>query len=174
LAIILTFVPDFFQSKYKIYLPVEFELFILFFIAGSLFLGEVIDIYERIWWWDVFLHFSSGFVLAFAGFLILYSLHIRKRFEASPKLFAVLTFAFGFSLGAVFEIFEFIIDELFGTNLLKSGLDDTMWDLIVDASGSLIMAFIGYEMIRSKKVDGPIGKLIERFYAKNPTIKKGK
>ena len=72
----------------------------------------------------------------------------------------------------MFEIFEFVIDENFGTNLLKSGLDDTMWDLIVDALGSLIVSFAGYRLIKSGKVNGIIGALIRRFLNENPHFRK--
>jgi hypothetical protein len=36
------------------------------------------------------------------------------------------------------------MDSLFGLNMQKSGLRDTMWDLIVDALGALVVSILGY------------------------------
>jgi hypothetical protein len=61
------------------------------------------------------------------------------------------------SIGALWEIFEFLMDSLFGLNMQKSGLIDTMWDLIVDALGALVISILGYLYLK-----GDI-KLLERL-----------
>ena len=47
-------------------------------------------------------------------------------------------------MGALWEILEFAIDQTFGTTMQKSGLVDTMWDLIVDGLGALTISILGY------------------------------
>jgi hypothetical protein len=43
------------------------------------------------------------------------------------------------------------MDNTFGFNMQKSGLRDTMWDLIVDTGGAFISAFSGYLYLRYQK-----------------------
>lgn len=152
LIFLTTFLPDLFERRYKIHLPTEFEFVIVAFIYASLFLGEVHSYYTKFWWWDVLLHTGSGIALGFTGFLILYVLYYKGAIKANPIWIAIFAFCFGVALGAVWEIFEFTMDQLFGYNMQKSGLIDTMWDLIVDACGALLTSAIGYYYLKGKKI----------------------
>jgi hypothetical protein len=128
----------------QVRLPLEFEVLLNVFIFASIFLGEVGGFYTRFWWWDAVLHTSSGLALGFIGFLILYSLYRADRLDARPALIAVFSFCFALALGVLWEVFEFAADSIVGSDMQKSGLVDTMWDLIVDAVGALIAAISGY------------------------------
>jgi len=130
--------------NFSIHVPLEFEFILNIFIYGSLYLGEIQGYYTRFWWWDIVLHAGSGLTLGFIGFLILYSLHKEGRFKASPFIIAVFSFCFALALGALWEIFEFTVDSVLGFNMQKSGLVDTMWDLIVDAVSALVASVSGY------------------------------
>ena len=55
------------------------------------------------------------------------------------------------AIGATWEIFEFTMDKLFGLSMQKSGLDDTMYDLIVDTFGALSAAAAGYYYLTERK-----------------------
>jgi len=52
------------------------------------------------------------------------------------------------SIGALWEVFEFGMDQIFGMNMQKSGLVDTMGDLIVDAIGAGLAAMSGGHRFR--------------------------
>ena len=167
LIFIVTFLPDLVESRYHINLPLEFEFVIILFLYASLFLGEIHAYYTRYWWWDVLLHTSSGIALSFAGFLVLYIVYKQDKIDAKPFWIAAFTFCFGVALGAIWEIFEFAMDQLFSTSMQKNGLVDTMWDLIVDAGGALFVSIIGYFYIRGKKA--PLfTRLLEHFVKENP------
>lgn len=62
---------------------------------------------------------------------------------------------FALGVGALWEIFEFTMDSLFGMNMQKpmlgdpSGLTDTMWDLIVDATGALVISVLGWRYLKN-------------------------
>lgn len=169
LALILTGLPIVIKRHYSVSLPVEYDFLIVVFIYASIFLGEVGGAYERFWWWDVLLHSSSGLVLGFVGFLILYILYDRRKIHASALILASFVFSFGLAMGAVWEIFEFVMDSLFGLNMQKNGLKDTMADLIVDGLGSMVVAWAAY---RYAKYDSPnlFAKLIRSFLKQNPKI----
>jgi hypothetical protein len=132
---ILTFLPNLFEKRYKINIPVEFEIITILFIYATLFLGEVHGYYTKFWWWDIILHTGSAIAFGFIGFIVLFILYKGDKIKASPITIAIFTFFFALGIGAVWEIFEFSMDQIFGLTMQKSGLIDTMWDLIVDSFG---------------------------------------
>lgn len=169
LTLILTFLPHAVEYRYKIDFPVEFEFLAVLFIYASVFLGEVGDFYYRFWWWDSALHIGSSAALGFVGFLILYALHSAGKLDARPWLVALFSFSFALALGAIWEIFEFSMDQLFGTNMQKNGLVDTMWDLIVDAGGALFASILGFfYLTKWRREHGMFAYLAEGFIRKNP------
>jgi len=167
LILILTFLPYLFERTYRVNLPIEFEFVIILFLYASLFLGEIHAYYTKFWWWDVVLHTSSGIALGFAGFLIMYVLYYKDKVKAKPIWIAIFAFCFAVAIGAVWEIFEFAMDQFFGLNMQKSGLIDTMWDLIVDSIGAMLTSFIGYFYVRGKKT--PLfTRFLQKFTKENP------
>ncbi|MBU0460486.1 MAG: hypothetical protein KKH52_00080 [Nanoarchaeota archaeon] len=167
LILISTFLPNIFEKKYKINLPLEFEFVIIIFLYTSLFLGEIHSYYTLFWWWDIVLHMGSGIALGFVGFLILYILYCQGKVRAKPIWIALFAFCFAVAIGAVWEIFEFGMDQIFGLNMQKSGLSDTMWDLIVDSIGALLTSFVGYFYIRGNKI--PLfTRFLSKFSKENP------
>src|SRR3989344_1067795 len=63
LVFIIMLVPSLLRGYRKMYLPFELDMGIVIFIFGTLFLGHIADFYNRIPFWDKFLHFQSGFLL---------------------------------------------------------------------------------------------------------------
>ncbi|MDA8975014.1 hypothetical protein N9F50_00345 [Akkermansiaceae bacterium] len=143
LTLILTALPLVFQNRFEIKIPSRFAAAIAVFVFATLFLGEVRDYYGRFWWWDVVLHTGSAIGFGLLGFLGIFMLFEGDRFKAPPIALAVLSFCFAVSIGAIWEIFEFAMDQSFGMNMQKSGLIDTMWDLIVDCIGALVGSLAG-------------------------------
>ncbi|MFW5888431.1 MAG: hypothetical protein ACOCVY_01810 [Patescibacteria group bacterium] len=152
-GIVAIWLPIIFARRRKIHVPIVFELLLTIFIYASLFLGEIQGYYTKFWWWDVILHTGSGMGMAFVGFLIVYSVYQRGSLRANAKVLAIFSFCFAVSLGALWEIFEFIMDGFFDLNMqrLETGVADTMWDLIVDTAGALIVSIVGYFYIKRKK-----------------------
>lgn len=169
LTFFITFLPKIIEKRYKIDIPVELEILSILFIFASLFLGEVQNFYTKVWWWDILLHGLSGVTLGFIGFLILYVLDKGGRIDTSPFLIALFSFCFAVAIGCVWEIFEFSMDQIFGLNMQKSGLLDTMWDLIVDSLGALIASFTGYWYMKKREVF-IFDSLISRFERDNPAL----
>ena len=166
LIFLLTFLPNLFEKKYKIMLPIEFEVGIIFFIYASLFLGEVKGYYTTFWWWDLLLHASAGLGFGFIGFIIFYTAYKKQKIKVNPSLAMLFSFFFALGIGSVWEIFEFAMDQIIGTNMQKSGLVDTMWDMIVNAVGALIVSLIGYGYLKKKK-QFLFSKLINKFLKEN-------
>ncbi len=163
----LTFLPKMLRQNFKVYLPIEFDFIAIVFVFAAIFLGEVHSYYTRFWWWDVVLHSGSGFLLGIAGFVLVYVLNQEQRMveKMKPGFIALFGFAFAVALGAVWEIFEFSMDIIFGVHMQKSGLIDTMGDLIVDTLGAALIAILGYFFIRKGRLfifDRMIHRLVEK------------
>jgi hypothetical protein len=165
---VLTLSPERFARWLGIRLPPSFLLAIVFFAFGTLFLGEVFDFYGRYWWWDIALHFGSAMGFGLLGFLFIFMLFEGDRYAAPPFAIAVLSFAVAIAIGTLWEVFEFGMDTIFGFNMQKSGLVDTMGDLIVDVVGAAIAAVSGYWYLRGPNGTG-LG-LIDQFVTLNKRL----
>jgi hypothetical protein len=175
--LLLTALPLLILRRLAIFIPPEFELLAIAFIFASLFLGGTRDYYGRFWWWDLALHTTSGALLGILGFLLVYVLNGIPRLDLHlrPGFVAFFAFCFALAVGALWEVFEFSMDELAGTNMQTpflgdpSGLTDTMWDLIVDALGALAIALAGY-LYMKRGMTSFIERWIQRFIAGNPRL----
>lgn len=173
-AIILcvTFLPEILGQRFQVKIPHEFETLAVVFVYLSLFLGEVQGYYVRFWWWDIVLHAGSGFLLGVLGFLLVYVLNAKEDVELNleAKFISFFAFFFAMGMGAIWEIFEFAMDQLFGMNMQKSGIEDTMWDLIVDGIGALIISILGWGFLKTRGRDSFLEKWIDSFIEKNPRL----
>lgn len=171
LALVLTFFPTMIERNLKIYLPAELEIAIIVFIYATIFLGNVHSYYTKLWWWDVVLHTASGVILGAIGFILLYVLNNEPKIplKMTPAFVALFSFTFAVATGTVWEIFEFSMDSWFGLNMQKSGLVDTMFDLIVDSIGGLFAALLGYLYLKSGS-KGIVQPLVHKFVEQNPKI----
>jgi uncharacterized membrane protein YjdF len=176
--LLITLAPLLIGRFFRVFIPPEFVLLAILFVFASLFLGEVRGYYTRYWWWDIALHTSSGFLLGIVGFLLV---HVMNEVEdinlyMRPGFVAFFAFLFAVAIGALWEIFEFAMDALFGMNMQKpmlgdpSGLTDTMWDLIVDTLGALVISILGYRYVRTGKNESFLERWIQDFVKGNPSM----
>lgn len=167
-ALVLTVLPTLVDDRFSVKLPLSFLAAISAFVFGTLFLGEVFDFYNRYWWWDILLHGASAAGFGVIGFLFVFYLFQGDRYDAPPWALAVFAFAFALAIGALWEIFEFGMDQIFGLNMQKSGLIDTMTDLIVDVLGAFLGAFSGFLWLKGR--DGYLASWIGEFISTNKAL----
>ena len=166
LVLLLTFMPAMIERRLRVPVPVEFTLLTTLFLYASFALGEMRDFYEKIWWWDLALHGASALTIGVIGFLSIYVFYMTHRIRVAPVYVAALTFAMAVAVGTIWEIFEFLMDWYFGMNMQKSGLVDTMSDLMINAAGGLVAAAIAYYYVRDG--DSLLGRrLIGTLVARN-------
>lgn len=170
LTLFLTFLPAIVEKNLRLTLPTEFEFIFVLFVYAANFMGEVQGYFTLYWWWDILLHSISGLNLGFIGFIILYLIYRRRQISAGPFLIVLFSFSFALAIGTIWEIYEFAMDSIFGFNMQKSGLEDTMWDLIVNAGGAFLASLIGYFYI--KRGRGQILKrVLNKLFEKNPWLR---
>ncbi|MCC6660325.1 MAG: hypothetical protein IT437_05515 [Phycisphaerales bacterium] len=175
--LLLCALPMLVLRRLEVFIPPEFELLAIGFTFAALFLGEMTDFYGRFWWWDIALHTTSGVLLGILGFLLVHVLNAAPRLDLHmrPGFVAFFAFCFALAVGALWEIFEFAMDQLAGMNMQKaflddpSGLTDTMWDLIVDALGAAAIALLGYHYTK-RGTQSFVERWIHRFIAANPRL----
>lgn len=168
-ALILTFMPSVISKNYKVNLPSEFEFITILFIYMTLFLGEIKDYYTKFWWWDNLLHTFSGIAFGFLGFLLVYTLYKAGKISTKPIFLALFAFCFAISIGAIWEIAEFNIDNSFHTDMQKrgTGVFDTMSDLMEDAAGALFASATGFFYLKGVKGSGLFDTIVKGFVKKN-------
>lgn len=164
-----TYIPRIFERQARLYLPTELELAAIVFIYATLFLGEIRQYYVRFPWWDIVLHIGSAIGFGVIGFMILYFMTRAKKVAAQPITLSLFAFCFAVAIGAVWEMFEFSMDQIFGLNMQKSGLDDTMTDLIVNALGAGIASSLGFFYLRGMRI-AFLHNLLARFRRENPQL----
>src|SRR4051794_27999824 len=137
-------------TKLQFNLPIVISY--LLFLVGSQYLGSILGWYG-LGWWDTFMHFISGAILAFSG-IALYErlIHQAAGNEISPWFVFLFTFSFAALGGVLWEVYEFTSDQLFGMNLQGGGNKDTMTDLIADTIGGLVIALCAFVRTKLKKV----------------------
>jgi uncharacterized membrane protein YjdF len=165
----LTLVPLVVARRFDVYVPRRFMGAIILFIFATLFLGEVVDFYNRYWWWDVVLHGGSALGFGLIGFLAVFMMFQGDRFAAPPLAIGVFGLCFAISIGALWEIFEYAMDQTFGMSMQKNGLQDTMWDLIVDTIGGLVGSGAGViYLIRDS--DAPFATFFRDIITRNKRL----
>lgn len=162
----LSLVPVIVAESLAITLPLPFLIATSMFTIASVFLGEAFGFYERVWWWDLALHGSSAIGFGLIGFLFVFMLFEGDRFAAPPAALGALAFAVAITVGSIWEVFEYTMDLGFGTNMQKSGLNDVMTDLILNALGAALAGFSGYLYLKNTGT-GIFRSLIEDFIRLN-------
>ena len=160
----LTLLPLVIQRWADFRLPRALMFLITLFAVLTLVCGEVFDFYEMFWWWDIALHSGSAVMFGLFGVILVMLVFDNASIQASPGMVAFFAFCFALSVGAVWEIFEFAMDQLFGLNMQKSGIVDTMWDLIVDSLGAIAGSAAGYIYLRFGKrglVSGLLHEMVD-------------
>ncbi|WP_375690614.1 hypothetical protein [Pseudooceanicola sp. LIPI14-2-Ac024] len=163
----LSMAPIFVARWAEVNVPRSFIVATTMFVAMTLFLGEVYDFYYRYWWWDLVLHFGSAVGFGLIGFILVFMMFQGDRYAAPPVAIAFFAFCFALTVGTLWEIFEFGMDQFLGWNMQKSGLPDTMKDLIVDTVGAALGASAGFAYLKGQKLGGLTGT-IHDFVRRNP------
>ncbi len=143
ISFLITFLPFLFERIFNFKFFYDVELFVVLFLYGTLFLGDIRGLYSEFWWWGLMLNLGASIILGFIGLTILSFLYKEDLLDASPLIISFFSFCFSFALGSVWELFEFFLDSFLGFNL-QIDLRETMFDLVANFFGALIVSVFGY------------------------------
>lgn len=151
ISIIIVVIIPIILNKTIFYLEDKDKFIFNIFIFLAHFLGSIVNLYNSIWWYDLFTHYLSG---AFASTIAIFIMKRLNKYNYHDILFNIL-FALGitFLSAGVWEILEFSSDIIFNTNLqhhIETGVKDTMEDIIAAFLGSITWLFIYLFTIKRK------------------------
>lgn len=157
--------PRVLYRRYKIEVPSSLSIVIVIFCFSSLVLGDGLDLYGRLPWWDKLLHAESGVLLSLIALWLIHVIMAEndKYIYFNKWFLALFLVMFCLGLGACWEIVEYSYDSLMGTNTQQfmatttgsittaedvplcghDALRDSMQDLIMDLAGALVVAVYG-------------------------------
>lgn len=149
----ISFAPLYTERRFRVKIPALLQVIYVAFIFASMFSGEVLGMYGRIWPWDDAMHFVSGLLIGLAVmFWLVLSVRRQKRFYVSVWFEALTIFCISATIAVVWEVVEFASDQIFGTFSQGKDLEDTMMDLVYGLVGGLIMGTAWVFHLKNKKV----------------------
>ncbi|MFC6989514.1 hypothetical protein ACFQJD_13855 [Haloplanus sp. GCM10025708] len=111
--------------------------------------GTERSFYTTVWWWDHLTHTLSSSIVAAAGYATARAIEAHTdAVSLPPRFMFVFILLFVLAFGVFWEVIEFAVSELAalagtGSVLTQYGLSDTMFDLLFDALGGLVVAVWG-------------------------------
>lgn len=150
-AFFLTMTPSLMTRNLRLCLPWEINLL----VAVSFYLhvmGHVGEYYVTLApYYDKLTHLVSSVTVALIAFFLALLADHQGEIRLTGPAIAVFILTSTLAAGAVWEIYEFAVDQVFGTSL-QLGNTDTMSDLIVDlVGGAIVAAFAAIVLARGEE-----------------------
>lgn len=91
------------------------KILIYVFILSTEILGEIYHFYVDVWWFDIVMHTYFSFVISYVG------LYLIRYFNIKKSIYFLILFIFSFAMmtESIWEIFEFSMDRVIGTDMQK-------------------------------------------------------
>ncbi|WP_405175313.1 hypothetical protein MHI27_30295 [Paenibacillus sp. FSL H8-0261] len=132
-------------------LPPALRFSVLVFIAITMMLANLFNMYGVIPYLDKIEHLLSGVILFFVGRFILIKMAKRKGLGGLPSNIIIwFAFLFAVAMAGMWEIYEFTVDHLFELHSQNGSLTDTMMDMICGTLGALVASFYLFVEARRK------------------------
>ena len=139
----------------------HYSIWIIVTVALSLdAAGDFFHLYGNISWWDQAVHYFVSVIMAFTLFAVINAFWIDKfkysllLKEGRLKLALFLATASTISLGALYEVEEYLEDVFFHTNRLGPGTD-TANDLTLNILGAIttvVIVSVYYQITHKRKI----------------------
>lgn len=136
------FIPTILKKlKISINNTIEEMYLILIFLSATL--GRIYRLYYITNWFDTLVHGISGIQLFILGLIVLKHYKLNKNILFNIIFGITLTL----SLGTIWELTEYNIDEIFKTNMQsrETGIKDTIKDLSIAGTTSIITSIIYFK-----------------------------
>lgn len=124
----------------------------LIFIIMSIYLGNVLNIYTYITYYDKILHLASGIILGIVGFAIYIYFEYKEKNKLNAKFAVIFTVVFAIAMAGAWEMWEFSTDQIFGLTSQNNSLLDTMTDIICGTVGGVLILPLIYMHTKGNKI----------------------
>ena len=145
------------KKTFKIKLSEEINFIYILFIFTAHFIGVTCEVYDKVYWFDKFVHFLSGILSSFGALYLI----VKFKKEDNIKFTILFIIAFSLMVASLWEIFEYLSSYYFDVDpqrVAVTGVTDTMGDIIVAFLGSILVSLsYYYEYINNKTL------LIKKF-----------
>ncbi len=163
-GLFVTFIPWALQVFFNFKFRAGLEVIVVLFIYGLFIFGGVRNFFGDVLFFNLFLNFGAAVSLGLVGLTILYVLDSEEIIEASPVTISFFAFCVAFSLGGLWELFEYSLDVLFGFGLQQS--QEILNNLAINAIGSGVVCIGGYYHLKSGKQNF-VSLFLSRLIRKN-------
>lgn len=129
--------------------PKKFYCMAMVFDIFAAALGSVINLYKTLGFYDCFVHFLSGILLADAGMIIVS--YLFRKCDLKSNMLIKIPFAFFFSSACAgfWEIYEFTADTFINANM-QGGNTNTMGDIVSGVLGAAAYSIISVIVYKKK------------------------
>ena len=151
LSVIITInIINILKKLFKVKISDEINFIYILFIFMAHFIGVTCEVYDKVYWYDKFIHFLSGIVTSFVALFVI----SKFKKDNDVKFTIIFIVAFSLMCAALWEIFEYLSSYYFNVDpqrVALTGVTDTMGDIIVAFLGSIIVSMCYYyEHVNSK------------------------
>lgn len=131
---------------------------VLLVVSASVWLdamGNFMHYYASYWWWDRLTHAVGGLAVTTGFYVVMIALWRAGRMTVSWRVVNIYAFCVGQTLGALYEVSEWLGDMWFDTNRV-GGPFDSPRDLFFNMAGGALVLLIGaWWRVRHRAVNGP-------------------
>ncbi|MBS7458267.1 hypothetical protein [Coralloluteibacterium stylophorae] len=138
----LVLIPLSVRCNSRLAVPRWTEIGTALFVFATTFLGERLDFYERLPWWDAAAHAASAAAVAAMAAMVMRHRATAVGARLTPGMLAAVAFTTAVCMGSLWEILEFAFDTFFDANTQKDGHLDTMGDIIANTLGAAVGAWL--------------------------------
>ncbi|MFH0797918.1 MAG: hypothetical protein V1906_00750 [Candidatus Woesearchaeota archaeon] len=150
-------IPEIIRMSYNVKLHWIYDVLFTVIITGHMigFMG----MYEQSLIYDDFLHIIGSFILGIIGFMIIYSYDYSEKIKITIPFLMFFTILWTLGIGAIWEIVEFLWDNIallsseygFAQDSLLDTMTDLSWDFICGVLATMFMASIFKKMHKDTK-----------------------
>lgn len=140
LTLVLFTLPNRISNHLQITLPEPLEIIVYLFIFSAEILGEIQNFYGIFKYWDTILHTLNGFLCASIGLSMVDIVSHKKNNDRnlSPAFAAIVAFSFSMTVGVLWEIVEYTIDEYLNADMQKDRIVEEFKSIKLNPSNNNI------------------------------------
>jgi len=108
--------------------------------------GYAFDLYGQFWWFDRVLHACTTLAGTLWLALFVFAKGINTE-HLSSGLIVLLLASVGIALGALWEVAEWVFDQIAPGNVIK-GKYDTLFDIVMNTGGAVLAGLLTLKLTR--------------------------